>query len=182
MAVFFTADTHFGHANIIKHCGRPFADAAAMDAALVDNWNAAVGPKDTVYHVGDFAYRAAGPAGDYLDRLNGTIHLVRGNHDDGVLKECGDRFASVSDLSKVRWEGARIILCHYALRVWDGSHKGAWHLYGHTHGDLPDDPASLSFDVGVDCHDYRPLSFAEVAEKMTAKMRSGAGPAGGHGG
>ena len=28
--VFYIADTHFGHANIIKHCNRPFESAVVM--------------------------------------------------------------------------------------------------------------------------------------------------------
>lgn len=57
-----------------------------------------------------------------------------------------------------------IVLCHYALRVWDRSHYGSWHLFGHSHGHLPG--LGLSLDIGVDCHGYRPLSLAEVADNM----------------
>ena len=53
--IFFTADTHFGHANIIKYCHRPFATVEEMDDALVRNWNAVVSPDATVFHLGDFA-------------------------------------------------------------------------------------------------------------------------------
>ena len=59
-----------------------------------------------------------------------------------------------------------IVLCHYALRVWDRSHHGAWHLYGHSHGNLPSQ--GRSFDVGVDCHGFRPLGLDAVAQKMRA--------------
>ena len=178
MAVFFTADTHFGHANVIRYCGRPFRSVAEMDDALIDNWNAAVRPTDTVYHLGDFAYRSRRPPGRYLDRLNGTIHLVRGNHDAETLRDCGDRFASVSDLLEVTVEGRTVVLCHYAMRTWNGSHRGggraSWHLYGHSHGDLPDDPAAFAFDVGVDCHAYAPVPFARAAALMAAKPAAAA--------
>ncbi|MEM9701635.1 MAG: metallophosphoesterase, partial [Planctomycetota bacterium] len=96
MQIFFTSDTHFGHANVIKNCDRPFADVGEMDEALIANWNAVVGPKDVVYHLGDFAFRAKRKPREYLARLNGTVHLVKGNHDEETLKDCPDRFASVS--------------------------------------------------------------------------------------
>jgi calcineurin-like phosphoesterase family protein len=54
--VFFTSDTHFGHANIIKYCGRPFASVEEMNRELIARWNAVVGPRDTVYHLGDRAW------------------------------------------------------------------------------------------------------------------------------
>ena len=55
---FFTADTHFGHANILKHeaASRPFASIEEHDEQLVQNWNAVVGPKDTVWHLGDLGW------------------------------------------------------------------------------------------------------------------------------
>jgi calcineurin-like phosphoesterase family protein len=61
------------------------------------------------------------------------------------------------------------IIKYYAMRVGDRSHHGAGHLYGHSYGRLPDDPASLSFDVGVDAHEFRPWSFEEVCERMARK-------------
>lgn len=169
MATFFTADTHFGHDSIRRYCDRPFATVGEMDAALIKRWNTVVRPGDTVYHLGDFAYRNKKPAGVYLSQLAGTIHLIRGNHEADTLADCGDRFASVSDLTTVTADGQKIVLCHYAMRVWDGSHRGAWQLYGHTHGALPEDPHRLSLDVGVDAHDYAPVPFERVRELMRAR-------------
>jgi calcineurin-like phosphoesterase family protein len=56
------------------------------------------------------------------------------------------------------------------MKVWNKSHHGAWHLYGHSHGSLPDDINSLSFDVGVDSHDYKPISYEEVKRIMKKKI------------
>ena len=52
---FFTSDTHFGHANIINLCNRPFKDVNHMNDMLVENWNSVVSDDDTVFHLGDFA-------------------------------------------------------------------------------------------------------------------------------
>ena len=62
-----------------------------------------------------------------------------------------------------------IVLLHYAMKVWNKSHHGAWHLYGHSHGSLPESEDSLSFDCGVDSHDYRPISYDEVKRIMSKK-------------
>ncbi|MFK5004710.1 hypothetical protein ACI4AP_29375, partial [Klebsiella pneumoniae] len=63
----------------------------------------------------------------------------------------------------------RIVLCHYAMEVWNKSHHQAWHLYGHSHGSLPDNPNAKKFDVGVDCHNYTPLSYQDVKNIMARK-------------
>lgn len=174
MSVHFTADTHFGHARIIELCKRPFASVEEMDATLIANWNSRVHPGDLVYHVGDFAFKNPIP---YLDKLHGRIVLILGNHDGKRLKpDIEKRFESVVQYIELKVPLAnppfgtqKITLCHYALRVWNCSHHGAWHLYGHSHGTLPDDPNSLSFDIGVDCWNFYPLSFAEVAAHMATK-------------
>lgn len=167
MSCYFTSDTHLGHANIIKHAKRPFASVEEMDEALIRNWNTVVKPGDTVYHLGDFSWGAT-DAATYLRRLNGNIHIVFGNHDKPVRK-IAHLFKSAQDLLEVSVEAQRITLCHYAMRVWNKSHHGAWQLYGHSHGSLPDNPNALSCDVGVDCWSYTPVSMAQLRRKMQSK-------------
>ncbi len=55
------------------------------------------------------------------------------------------------------------------MKVWKGNHRGTWHLYGHSHGTLPDDPNARCFDIGVDCHNFTPVSFGQVKELMAKK-------------
>jgi calcineurin-like phosphoesterase family protein len=47
--IFFTADQHFGHKNIIKYCNRPFSSVEEMNKVMIDRWNEIVGKEDTVY-------------------------------------------------------------------------------------------------------------------------------------
>lgn len=173
--MWFTADTHFGHKNILKFCNRPFATIEEMDEALIERWNEKVAPDDDVYHLGDFALTSVAKTRDVLNRLNGNIHLIIGNHESSAL-QCADRFVWVKDYHELEvpdndaYGGKRsIVLLHYAMRVWNASHHGSWHLYGHSHGTLPDDVTSLSFDAGVDCHDYYPISYQRVKIIMSRK-------------
>lgn len=64
----------------------------------------------------------------------------------------------------------RIVLCHYAMRVWDQSHYGTWHLHGHSHGTLPDIKEMLSCDVGVDCWNFTPVSMEQLNAHMAKKI------------
>ena len=78
---FFTADPHFGHANIIKYCQRPFANVEEMDRVLTERWNAKIGSDDDVWILGDLTMRSGATALNYLRQLNGHKHLILGNHD-----------------------------------------------------------------------------------------------------
>jgi len=166
MASFFTSDTHFGHASILRLCDRPFASVARMDDALIARWNAVISPGDTVYHLGDFCFRSGEEAPHYLERLNGDVHLIAGNHDGHTLKMHSNRFASVSVIKEIAVEDQAIVLCHYPMREWHGSFRGAWHFFGHVHGRLNHAPLGHSLDVGVDSHEFQPWSFAEIAELL----------------
>lgn len=168
MATYFTADTHFGHANILRYQAttRPFRDVNHMHEALIANWNNVVKPADTVYHLGDFGF---GPAVRLArKRLNGKIRLILGNHDKFGLEDAGI-FESIDNLKLIDLDGQRIVLCHYAMRTWQFQSKGAWQLYGHSHGNLADDLTALSCDVGVDCWNMAPVSMAQLRAVMRTK-------------
>ena len=81
--IFLTSDTHFNHLNILRYESetRPFSSIEEMNEAIIANWNSVVSPEDTVYHLGDFFMGRYDAIEDILDRLNGTIKLIRGNHD-----------------------------------------------------------------------------------------------------
>jgi calcineurin-like phosphoesterase family protein len=161
--ILFTSDTHFGHDNIIKHCARPFASAAAMDAALIANWNAAVAPDDTVWHLGDFSYKAAHAPADYLRQLNGHKHLLWGNH-DSEQSRAAPGWASSQAYAEVTVEDTRLVLFHYSLKTWHRVARGALQLYGHSHGRMTGDRQSC--DVGVDSWDFRPVSLAAIKARL----------------
>jgi len=177
MKTFFTSDTHFFHSRIIQYCLRPFADATDMNEQLIANWNNVVGYDDVVYHLGDFAFGDVDQVNDVMQRLNFKhMHFIKGNHDKPFLKwfysvphGMGTKITIYPEFLETKIEGHQFVLCHYAMRVWNQSHRGALHLYGHSHGTLPDDPNSKSFDVGVDCHDFMPISLERVLHLMSKK-------------
>lgn len=160
---FVTSDTHFGHANVIKHDNRPFTDVDTMDEEMIDRWNAKVQNRNKhVWHLGDFCYRNKRSIDWYTQRLFGHIHIVLGNHDDRGPKRHPSLFASVSGYEYLKQDNFKINLFHYSCRTWRSAHHGAWLLFGHSHGRLK--PYGKSFDVGTMNHGYAPLSFAEIRD------------------
>ena len=173
--IWFTSDHHFGHKNIISYSKRPFASVEQMDETMISRWNEKVAPQDEVYHLGDVGLCSPAKLQQILERLNGKIYLITGNHETSALV-CSDKFEWVKDYhellvpdSEAHGNQRLIVLLHYAMRVWNVSHHGSWHLYGHSHGSLPDDKTSLSFDVGVDSHNFYPISYEEVKKIMAKK-------------
>lgn len=155
--IWFTADTHFGHKNIIQFCDRPFSDIDEHDEHLIKSWNSKITPTDEVYHLGDFSLCSKDRANEIASRLNGKIFFIRGNHDKAAPV---DRFEWVKDYHELKVNKQMFVLSHYAHRVWNKSHYGSFHLFGHSHGDLPD--FGTSTDVGVDRWNYAPVSLDEI--------------------
>ena len=170
--IFFTADTHFGHENIMRHCNRPFDNIEEHDATLINNWNNVVKKGDRVYHLGDFCFKSKNRIEEITDQLNGQIYLINGNHDKDVERSA-DCFVWIKDYFELnvlhKTYKQKICLFHYACRVWNSSHYDSWQLYGHSHGSLKDDEHAKSFDVGVDVHKFTPISYEQVIEIMNHK-------------
>lgn len=134
--IYLISDTHFGHENIIRYCGRPFASAAEMDAAMIERWNATVRPQDHVYHLGDVV-----KGQDHLHRimpcLNGHKRLILGNHDDAApIRDYAKYFDKI-----LMWRLFKpLVLTHAPLHL--GSFgKAMVNVHGHIHDhDSPEGP------------------------------------------
>ena len=169
---FFTSDTHFNHANIIKFCNRPFKDVEQMNDVMIANWNSVIGKDDTVFHLGDFCLGGAAEWTKILDRLNGKIYLIMGNHDlKNIRQGFISRFEHVAMQMHIEVGKQRIYLCHYSFLCFEGSYKDVWQLFGHVHtrrNNTGNDAERLQFlyptqyDVGVDNNGFAPVSFGLV--------------------
>jgi calcineurin-like phosphoesterase family protein len=133
---------------------------------------------DLVYHLGDIFWRTIPllEAVSIVKRLNGQHYYVRGNHEELIdhNKNLRDLFIWNKDIAEIHPAGfPKIVLCHYALRTWNGSNRGSWQLYGHSHNGLSRsvqgvtrEESALSLDVGVDAWNMFPVSLDEIALKM----------------
>lgn len=179
--IYFTSDDHFNHENIIKYCNRPFVDAEAMNETLINNWNEIVNATDEIYHLGDFGFGKPDQLVEIMKRLNGKIYFIKGNHDKNTMKankKCG-RFEWVKEQFDLKIEDdeiagglQRIVLNHYPMIVWNHSHHGSWNLYGHihlTHDKIQPLPGfkTTQLDIGVDYHDFYPISYEDVKIMIT---------------
>lgn len=173
--IFLTGDQHFGHANIIGFCQRPFKHVDEMDEAMIAAWNSVVGSDDTVYHIGDFCLGNALMAGSYFSRLNGNIHVVPGTHDSrwwgtGLRSASGYNVVLLDQIYVFKVIFQHVVLCHYSMRTWPFSHNGSIHFYGHSHGRIRGH--GLSADVGVDAVGFAPIQLEEAIKKVNQDYRA----------
>ena len=193
--VWFTADTHFGHGNIIKFCGRPFLSDAEFeklksdprgpwkisnesvknhDDSILEAINSRVQKTDDLWILGDFCWGKLKEAENFRSRICcKNVYLVWGNHDHRSIKSV---FQKTIEQGMISAEGQKIWLNHYPMRTWDKRFHGSWHLYGHVHDRLSKEdaetPTLLVKDVGVDACDYRPIDFEELSAYMEPRIKA----------
>ena len=165
----YTADTHFGHDNIIRYCDRPFNTSRDMDSKIISNFRQRISEDDDLWIVGDFAFGKKSRDKIYLEEifeaLPGRKHLVVGNHDGPKTLELP--WESVEQLVEVK-DGpgkARHTLCHYPMVAWNRSNRGALQFFGHVHKNWRG--ARKSVNVGVDVWDFSPVNFEDIVERAS---------------
>jgi len=196
--IFFTSDTHFHHANIIRYCKRPWLmpgdldvrgqwiskeiaelRTLEMDEALMTNWNSVVGKDDTVYHLGDVVF-ANRPEiiSKLVSRLNGNLVLIHGSHDNlklwkNIPIEFKIPLLNLRLRKTVHGIDQYITACHCKMAIWEKKHYGAVHIYGHSHNTAPEELYDLSVDIGVDnpIWDWTPVSQDKLMSYFATKQK-----------
>lgn len=140
-----------------------------MNEEMVRRWNDRVGKGDIVYHLGDISFGTKPKTIEIMKRLKGQIHVIRGNHDnEATLKIMVSEGIIVGywpykEIVTSNYQ--RLVLFHFPIVSWHRMHQGSWHLHGHCHGNLTFDNGPM-MDVGVDCTDFAPISYDEVAKRL----------------
>ena len=166
--IYFTADLHFDHKNIIQHTERPFENVEEMNRVLIKNWNDTVKPKDTIYIIGDLTLVTKRVyIEELVGKLNGIKHLIIGNHDRFAKKAwASSLFESISDYKEIHLDNKHVCLMHYPIAHWNRQHYGSYHLHGHVHRVELDYIKGNRYNVGVDQNDFRPVSWETIRSKF----------------
>jgi len=169
--IYVTSDIHGWHSNLCEGTTtwaggrgtRKFNTPDEMTMAAVNSINDVVLHDDTLYHLGDWAFGGH----QNVPRLRSLIkckdvRIILGNHDHNIHKY-SDLFTWIRHYHELRHKGILFCLFHYSMRIWNQSHHGAIHLYGHSHGTLPG--VGRSMDVGWDI-EQRPFSLNEIIQRF----------------
>ena len=190
---YFTSDTHYGHENIIRFCGRPYADVHHMNVDLVNRAAAVVEPDDELWHLGDVALGYLNSSLTNLARVPGQVTLVAGNH-DRCHPYSGARAERFVELYRERCRLSRLLLTNSRLTLangaevqishfpygdpdnvgdkfarWRAVDDGSWLLCGHVHERWRQHGHMIN--VGVDAWAGMPVSEEAIIEMIDARPR-----------
>ena len=184
--IYFTADSHFSHENIIKYCKRPFKNVEENNEEIIRRWNEKVPEDGIMFHLGDVAFGSVEDVDNILNRLNGKIYLVIGNHDwRRIVNQHKWRFELMTQQINMKIGKRHIILNHYPMLAFSGAWRGedaTYQLFGHVHTSPYTDEGldqarmkmlfTSQYDVGVDNNDFTPVSWKEVDQIINNQMMS----------
>lgn len=165
---YFTSDQHFGHANIIRFCDRPFTTVDEMDRAMLTKWNERVTDADDVWILGDLFFRSA-RVKTILEQLKGRKHLILGNHDSSWISrlERSKYFVSVAEIYIGKIGEHQVTMCHYPMLSWPQD-RDSYMIYGHIHNHVNADYWPLiqkrerMLNAGVEVNGFAPVTFDEL--------------------
>ncbi|MGD9158307.1 MAG: hypothetical protein PVG39_07875 [Desulfobacteraceae bacterium] len=167
---YYTADWHLFHRNIIKLCHRPFKNEARMHRTLVRNYNEVVGEDDTCYVIGDVAMIGNSQwerLGAVIKKLNGTKHLILGNHDQLKWERYIDvGFTSVHSALWFDEDNLKIVLAHDPCVYCAIESPLTILICGHVHTLFKSIPERRVVNVGVDMWDFKPVSTKQIRKEL----------------
>jgi calcineurin-like phosphoesterase family protein len=168
MTRYVVSDHHFGHANIIEYCDRPFTSVGEMNDIMLDRYYAAVGTDDVLVHLGDLAMDMSDGTEivERFHQLDADL-LVRGNHDVGLSP--ADAPFPMVESCVLEHAGYEFYCTHRpedAPDDWEG-----WVLHGHHHDNDIESYPFVHYDaervnVGVELLDYRPVSLDALTDLL----------------
>lgn len=192
--VWFSSDPHFHHKNIVRGITswgedlnkgihsvqrtRDFDTLEEHDEALVSTWNSVIKENDELWCLGDWSFGGHEQIKVFRNQLKcKNIHLIFGNHDqhiEPIDSPYRKLFSSVQYVKQFylkidseisgKYGKLGFFLSHYSHQVWNKSHHGNIHLFGHSHGTLQG--IGRSMDVGVDTHNLYPYNLDEIIYLM----------------
>jgi len=176
--IFLTSDTHFGHIKEFLYGPRGFESSLEHDEAVIRNWNSVVGPDDDIYHLGDVMLGDNEYGMKCLNRLNGNIHLVLGNHDTDArieLYESCPNIVEIVHAAQIKYKKNYFFLCHYPVITANYDDQKAWakhliNLHGHTHSQntfFNNNP--YMYNVALDAHNNFPVLIDDIIEEVKQK-------------
>ena len=170
--IFLTADTHFGHKNIIKYTNRPFQTIEEMDKIIIKNINRTVGEDDELYILGDFCMYGGYEKRSWYrnDIWCKKVHLILGNHDTRLMAHFKPSpFESERDYCELEYKDTKFCLSHYPFLSWNGRERNSIMCHGHIHSDVRLNEIHRwegirRYDVGVDANNYYPVSLDYILD------------------
>lgn len=178
--IYATSDLHLGHNRAFIYESRGFSSIEEHDQTIINNWNSVVNDNDTVYILGDLMLGADHQYGlNCLNQLNGTIHIIRGNHD---VARRWDEYQEIGLIPEgwatiLKAEGYKLYLCHYptetsCLENMAPIRNHLINLHGHTHSkEKFEHGKPYQYNVALDAHNCYPVSLEQIYKDIEQEVQ-----------
>ena len=140
-----------------------------MEREIISRWNRKVNDDDDIYILGDVFYHYKNDKAQFLQKLNGKLHLIVGNHDYEMLNNetALARFESVHNLKRIIDDGRMVVVCHFPIASWNMKDHGAYHVFGHIHSKINEETLFMmkqerAFNAGCMINNYEPCTLEEL--------------------
>lgn len=176
--IFLTSDLHFGHNKEFIYKVRGFNSIEEMNEIIIEKWNSVVSNDDDVYILGDLMLGELDNI-KYIERLNGRLHIVLGNHDTPNRENAYRQLANVVEVElaiSLKYRKYHFFLTHYPCLTGnlerESLHQMTLNLYGHTHQmnnffyEMP-----YEYHVGMDSHNCYPILLDDIIQEMKNKVK-----------
>ena len=181
MAIFVTSDLHFGHDREFLWGPRGFKSSKEHDEAIIANWNSVVEPMDDVYVLGDIMLGDNEWGKSCMERLEGNIYLIRGNHDTD--KRWYEEYPYIHKVEAqygwahmLHYRKYHFLMTHFPTLTGnlekESLHQMTLNLFGHTHSKekfFEDRP--YMYNVSLDANDNTPVLLDNIIERMKNKVK-----------
>lgn len=179
--IWLTSDWHFCHNQKFIYEPRGFNSIEEMNNTIIKNHNAVVAPEDNIYVLGDLMLGDNEKAREYIEQLNGKIHVIRGNH-------CTDKrwnkiYPTISNIEEmcgwahgIHYRKYNFYLSHFPTLTGnleaESLHQCTLNLFGHTHSkDMFYEDRPYMFNVALDAHNCYPVLLDDIIEHMKNKVK-----------
>lgn len=164
------SDYHFDHINILKYDNRPYSNIDDMKEDIISKHNELVHPDDDFFFLGDFCFNES-TAESLLKSLNGRKFFIKGNHDNKKMIELYKKYGTYlgEQASYIKIDDHKVVFNHFRMFVWDQSHRGAVHFYGHSHGSLKQHDIGRSQDLFIGDNNYYPWNLSLQVKLLKEK-------------
>ena len=140
-----------------------------MEREIISRWNRKVNDDDDIYILGDVFYHYKNDKAQFLQKLNGKLHLIVGNHDYEMLNNetALARFESVHNLKRIIDDGRMVVVCHFPIASWNMKDHRAYHVFGHIHSKINEETLFMmkqerAFNAGCMINNYEPCTLEEL--------------------
>ena len=164
MKIFATGNQQFGRKGAIKKFKRPFSSVMEMNNKMIDAWNSVVTIQDHVYVLGNLAWDPI-TADEIIVKLNGTIHLIRGEFDEATenIAELHESKLNICNDIQIDKKHS-VVLSYWPLHEWYNKSKGFQSVISFTGNKYKSNHKKNLINVNCDSWSFKPIELQKIKD------------------